>query len=245
MLPVVSRVRVEAARDHVLVIEDVNLERDAWTSGGLDFYVAFGAPGAPRAFDARLLAVNDGEAWAALDDPGLRLEVEQASKRPPDAAPLLGRSQMAGAIVRVEEGALRHAFGPSDMAVVRLRTLLDLPEEDVHGAHEVVVRLGTPGGPPLALRRIEVATDERTGWITRAEAALCGPDADGWPLSLHVTPPLPVPDTAEQLPISPALSLRHASDDLCVRFWTAHRPVAQGLRPRTPGSGLIRSGAGR
>jgi hypothetical protein len=223
MLPVISRVRVEAARDHVLVVEDVNLERDAWTAGGIDLYVAFGAPGAPRAFDARLLAVNDGEAFASLDDAGVAVDVEQASRRPADAAPLLGRSTMAGAILHLDESQLRHALAPSDMAVVRVRTLLDLPAEDATGGREVVVRLGTPAGPALALRRVELASLERAGWVTRAEATLCGPESDGWPLSVHVTPPLEMPARLDQLPIAPVLSLRHASDDLCLRFWTQNR----------------------
>jgi hypothetical protein len=223
MLPVISRVRLEAARDHVLVVEDVNLERDAWTAGGIDLYVAFGAPGAPRAFDARLLAVNDGESFASLDDPGVAVDVEQASRRPADASPLLGRATMAGAILHLEEAQLRHALAPSDMAVVRVRTLLDLPAEDATGGREVVVRLGTPGGPALALRRVELASHERAGWLTRAEATLCGPESDGWPLSVHVTPPLGTPAHLDQLPIAPGLALRHASDDLCVRFWAQNR----------------------
>jgi hypothetical protein len=221
MLPVISRVHVGVARDHVLVVEDVSLERDAWTSGDLELYVAFGAPGAPRAFDAHILAVNDGDAWAPLDDPGAPLPVDLVSRRPPGVAPLLGRATMAGAVVRVDAAALRHALAPSDMAVVRVRTILDLPEEDARGARSVVVRLGTPGGTPLALRRIEVASQERASFITRAEATLCGPEADGWPLSVHLTPSLPPPARLEQLPLAPSLAVRHASDDLCVSFWTA------------------------
>ena len=220
MLPVVARVRIEAARDHVLVIEDVNLEQDAWTSGDLDLYVAFGAPGVPRAFDARLLAVPQGEYFAALDDAGESIPVERATRRPVSAQVLVGRAQMAGAILHVKEAAFRRALARSELATIRIRTLIDLPQEDARTGHEVVMRLGIGEGAPLAVRRIELASVEAAPWIARAEARLCGADADAYPLSISVTPSTPVPSALEHLPIAPLLAVRHASDDLCVRFWT-------------------------
>ena len=220
MLPVIARVRIEAARDQVVVIEEVNLERDAWQSGDLDVYVAFGAPGSPRAFDAHLLAVKEGESLASLDDAGDSIAALAAPRCPVSAQPILGRAQMAGAVLHMEEASLRRAFAASDMATIRTRTLLDLPEEDAQTGRELVVRLGIPGGPPLALRRLELVTTGSRQWVTRAEARLCGPEADAYPLAIQVTPSPTSPQLPRHLPIAPLFSVRHASDDLCVRFWT-------------------------
>src|SRR5580693_3798520 len=69
MLPSVARVRVEAACDRLLVMEDVNLPRGDWVSGGLDLYVAFGAPGVPIAMDAQIGVVIPGTGEGALGEP--------------------------------------------------------------------------------------------------------------------------------------------------------------------------------
>ena len=59
MLPSVARVRVEVARERVVVEEEVALPRGAWSSGGLDLHAAFGAPGTPTAVDAQISAEAD------------------------------------------------------------------------------------------------------------------------------------------------------------------------------------------
>src|SRR5581483_5735357 len=78
MLPTVARVRVEAGRDRVVVVEEVNLPRGEWQSGSIDLYVAFGAPGTPGAVDAHLAAVPNGSLEARPDDPGEAVAVEPA-----------------------------------------------------------------------------------------------------------------------------------------------------------------------
>jgi hypothetical protein len=75
MLPSIARVRVEAARDRVVVLEEVNLPRGDWQSGGLDLFVAFGAPGTPVAVDAKLAPVPVGAVESRPDDPGSRSSV--------------------------------------------------------------------------------------------------------------------------------------------------------------------------
>jgi hypothetical protein len=84
----------------------------------------------------------------------------------------------------------------------------------------VVVRLGAPGGLPLTLSRIQLLSLEAPGWITRAQAALCGPDADTWPLAVTVLPKAGAPAAEPRGSIPPDLAVRHASDDLCVRWWS-------------------------
>jgi hypothetical protein len=217
-LPTIARVRIEAARDRLVVLEDVHLPRGEWDKGDLDLYVAFGAPGAPRAFDARLLPLPQGQLEADADAVGDAIPIERAPHRPPSAQVLVGKPQMSGAILHVADAAFRKALAASDIAVIRVRSLLDLPAEDPRAGREIVVRLGVPGDLPLTLGRVQLVSLEPRAWITRAEAQLCGADADPLPLTIAVSPPIDgAPSRATT--INPRMALRHESDDLCVRFW--------------------------
>lgn len=215
-LPVVTRVRVEASRGHVLIEQELTLARGEWRSGEMDLFVAFGAPGLPRAFDAHLLAVPDGALTPALDDAGEPVITERAARKPSGAVLLLGQPNMAGEVVRVSEPAFRRAVGPSALAALRLRTVLAPPAADAQGGHEVVVRLGISGSAPLSVWRVDVASAEADGWLLRASGHYCGPEADPYPLA--VAGPAAAP--TYPLPAEPLLVARHASDDLCVSYWT-------------------------
>jgi hypothetical protein len=225
MLPSIPRVRIEILKAQLLVIEEVNLPRGEWKSDNLDFYVAFGAPGAPRAVDAQLIAVGDGALEPEEDDAGEALVVDRVPHRPVSAHPLLGRDNMAGVVVHVKREAFARALGPGNMAALRVRTALDLPEEDSDGAHGVVVRLGASRGTPLTLGRITLTAKPGAVSPSRADAHLCGGDADKTPLAIALVPKPPaaaaLPVTA---PIAPVLAVRHATDDLCIRFWTPSPP---------------------
>jgi hypothetical protein len=222
-LPTLSRVRMEVARDRLVLILDVTLPRGEWEKGDLDLYVAFGAPGAPKAFDAHLVPLGADDQDAPLGVQGEAIATERAPHRPPSANLLLGPPSMAGEILHVKEAAYARALAMSGVAVVRVRELLDLPSEDARTGHEIVVRLGAPGGLPITVGRAEVASLDARPWVTRAEARLCGPEADDWPLSIPISPSPPerAQATDSRGTISPRMALRHASDDLCVRFWTA------------------------
>jgi len=220
LLPSVARVRIEVAKERVLVIEEVSLPRGNWAGGDLDLYVAFGSPGVPRALDAHLIPLGDGALEALPTDVGEVVPIERASHRPAHAALLLGRPQMAGTVVHLKESALRRAFAPGKMAALRVRTLLPAPVEDAATGRELVVRLGIDAAAPLTLGRLQlVALEPET--VQRAEAHLCGPDADPWPLALAVVPKPPADPHAPPTPgpIAPVLAVRHASDDLCIRYW--------------------------
>ncbi len=228
MLPSVARVRVEAARDRVVVVEDVNLPRGDWRSGGLDLYVAFGAPGAPNAIDARLASLPQEPADSRPEDSGELMAIEQAVRRTPNAQLLLGRPQMAGAVIHIKEGDLRRAYAVGEVAVLRIRSLLSPPAPDPSGARDVVVRLGIVGDVALTLGRVQVISLEGFNWIRRAEANLCGPEAEGLPLSVAILPKGDSSDAGASPeaksgvgPIVPALAVRHPSDDLCIRWWAA------------------------
>jgi len=224
MLPSVGRVRVEAARDHVVVVEDVNLPRGDWVSGPLDLYIAFGAPGTPLAVDAHLLPASGASSEPRADENGEALAIETAARRTPGTQALLGKSQMAGIVVHVKESQLRREYALGGVAVLRVRSLLPAPGVDADGAHDVIVRLGVSGGVPLTLGRIQMMSRETQPAITRVEAALCGPEATPWPLSVSLLAPAGKgadPAAPRQPPtIAPEMAVRHATDDLCVRWWT-------------------------
>jgi hypothetical protein len=222
MLPRVGRVLVEAAADRVVIVQDVVLPKGDWQSGGLDLYVAFGAPGTPLAIEARLVAPSPGGVDSRPEEAGDAVALERAPRRSAGAQPLLGRPQMAGVVAHVKEAQLRRVYAAGDAAVLRLRSLLMAPAADpATGARDVVVRLGTAGGVPLTLGRIQVASLESRPWVTRAEASLCGPDAvTSWPLTVTVAgkPPGALrPSSRSTIP--PESAVRHASDDLCIRWW--------------------------
>jgi hypothetical protein len=222
MLPRVSRVRVEAARDRVVVLEDVYLPRGEWESGGLDLYVAFGAPGAPIAVDARLIAEGSATVDPHAEAEGDPVTIDRAVRRTPSSQLLLGNPQMAGVVLHVKEAQLRRVYSTADAAVLRVRSLLVAPNVDATGARSVVVRLGISGGLPLTLGRIQVVSLESRPWIIRAEAVLCGSEADPWPLSVTLAGKAAGPATARRsASIAPEAAARHASDDLCVRWWAS------------------------
>lgn len=218
-LAVVARVRVEVAHDHALVTEEITFSRGEWQSGDLDLYAAFGAPGVPRAFDVHLHAVPAGALAPDPADPGEPVLTERAPRRPATARMLLGRSTMAGEVLHVREAALRRAFAATGVAALRVRSFLAPPVADARGGREVVVRLGIDGATPLALGRIEVTSSDGRAFAGPAEAQLCGDSADAYPLAVQLSPSWPVRTVPG--PQEPRFAVRHASDDLCVRYFTA------------------------
>lgn len=222
MLPRVGRVLVEAAADRVVVVQDIILPKGEWESGGLDLYVAYGAPGTPTALDARLVAPSPGGLDARPEETGDVVAIEHAPRRTAGSQLLLGRPQMAGVVVHVKESQLRRVYAAGEVAVLRLRSLLMAPAADpTTGARDVVVRLGAVGGLPLTLGRIQVASLEAQPWVTRAEASLCGPDVVAtWPLTVTVTGKIPgAPRIPARPTIAPETAVRHATDNLCIRWW--------------------------
>jgi hypothetical protein len=217
MLPSLSRVRIEAARDHVTVLEEILFPRGEWQKGGLDLYVAFGSPGTPIAVDATWIGIAPDAEEPSPDATGDALSVEPAVHRTPSTQLLLGPPQMAGVVVHVKEADLRRAYATSELAALRLRSLLAPPAARADGERQVVVRLGIAGGLPLTLGTVQVVSRDPTP-VARAEASLCGPEADPYPLAVSLASPLALPGRGEPL-IAPAMAVRHSSDDLCVRWW--------------------------
>jgi hypothetical protein len=215
MLPSVARVALTSYGPSVAIVEDILIPRGEWKGEALRFHLAYGAPG-PRAVDVRLVPVDDGALEPADGDAGETLPTEKVPRRPANAHPLLGRETMAGVAVAVPPAALTKALARSQMAALRVRALVDPAPPDASGASSVLVRLGASRGTPLALGRIVAAAAPGTAALTKIEATLCGPDADPAPLAAHIVGAPRVRSEA----IAPILAVRHASDDLCLRFWT-------------------------
>jgi hypothetical protein len=218
LLPSIARVKVTSHEKAIAVVEDVSLPRGEWKGESLRFHVAFVAPG-PRAIDAHLLEVGDGELEAEDDEVGEPLPIERAPRRPPDAHPLLGRESMAGVVITVPGASLAKALARGDMASLRIRSLVDVAELDASGASSVVVRLGASRGTPLTVGRVVAGAAPPAAPLAKVEARLCGPDADPHLLAVGQ---VPRPDRTDgEAPIAPVLAVRHATDDLCVRLWHA------------------------
>ncbi|MEO8796256.1 MAG: hypothetical protein ABI551_00090 [Polyangiaceae bacterium] len=224
-LPNVARIRFDVAADHVVVLEEVNLPKGEWAGGDMNLFVAFGAPGLPLALDASIVALADGAIESNPKDAGEPLAFDRAPKRPSNASLLLGSPQMAGVVLRLKEASFKKAVSLGKMAAIRIRSVIALPAVDAQDGRELVVRLGIVGGPPLTLGRLQLAFDGVP--LKRVEAHFCGPDADDYPLSIAVTPKLATSSAQPALPsdgdvrppAAPVLSVRHPSDDLCVRMW--------------------------
>jgi hypothetical protein len=211
MVPSIAHVHLEARGAMIVVTEDVSLPRGAWKNEPLDFHVAFGAPGAPRAIDAHLLAVPDGEIEAPEDDPGEALATWRVARRPPNATTILGRGSMAGVVVHVPPDALGRALAPGNMACLRVRYVVEVAS-DPDGVRRVLVRLGAVDDKPLVLGRITTKLDARPRGASAAAAVLCGPDADRRPLAVG-----PRGKDAPRA-LAPVLVPRRPGDDLCVEL---------------------------
>jgi len=212
MLPSVARVKVTSHATMTLVVEEVNLPRGEWKGEALDLHVAFGAPGPPRAIDVHLVPVADGDLEAEDDVIGEPVPFDRVPRRPLSAHPLLGRDAMAGVVLHLKPEAMKKALAPGNMAALRIRSAIDGTD-----AEGVVVRLGASRGTPLTLGRISVSAGAGAAPLARADARLCGPDADTHSLAVGLSPKPATPSEGEA-PVAPVLAVRHATDDLCVRF---------------------------
>jgi hypothetical protein len=212
----IARIRVDFSRRHVVVVHEVNLAAGAFHGEDVDYFVAFGAPGAPVAFDARLVPVERGALEPSAGNAGLALEWSYATRRPTAARPLVGRGTMSGIALHVPGEALSQALARGGLASLRLRAIHLLPPPSTNGARELVVRLGDDDRGPLALGRVEIAATEPR-FLGRVEARLCRRDGtDGDLLAARVLgrPKDGVPKTAA------ILANRAPSDDVCLRFWS-------------------------
>ena len=206
-----SHVDVLATDEAALATTDLAIARGAWDGLPFDFFVAYGAPALPAAFEARVLAFPTDGVLPAQSAAGEALATSHAYEAPAHAAFSLGRGQAAGQIVRVDAAVLARAFavGSTDRAFLRLRA--------VHrflGAARFVpsclVRLDTPrlGVLPLGAVTVRNDSDKGPGLGAATSAKLCRVDG--------TTVPLRIAQGAPDAGLAPFLTRRQAGEDLCV-----------------------------
>ena len=221
-LPSIARVRIDVASDHIVAIEEVDVPRGDWRAGELVFYVAFGGPGAPLAFDARLLGVPDGALEPADSDVGEKLVTDRAAHRPAIAHELVGAEEMAGMVVHVPEATFRRAAEPGGMAALRLRTLLALPARRRPQRARRPRPARAHEDDPAHARSSERRGDQRRTWdrpcrsapLRRGRRSVAARDWDRTEAGGGRARRVAGAD-------SPLLAVRHPNDDLCIRFWVA------------------------
>lgn len=206
----VARVRIDVSRQRAAVLHEINLARGTFAGDeDVELFVAFGAPGAPRAIDTRLVTVPRAMLEAPREERGVPLVWRYAPRRPTSAAPIVGRGTMAGIAVVVPAELMAKTFASGATAALRVRAVYNLSEM---GERDVVVRLGDGADGPLTLGRLEVATTDDAP--VRVEARACS-DTSLPPLLLRT---FGRAIASRDGALAPVLWPRKAGDDLCVRL---------------------------
>ncbi|MCU0682372.1 MAG: hypothetical protein MUF34_08975 [Polyangiaceae bacterium] len=203
----VARVEVLFRRDAALVTTELTFARSpAYRGAELAAFVAYGAPGLPRAFEARLLPVERGRFSPSDGEAGEALTGTHATHAPDGVALSLGGPNRAGQALRLPAASLQRAFEPSGLAALRLRAVHLLREGSTRAS--LVVRLGAPpGASPYPLGEISLRGDGVA--LRNPSAALCRPAGADLVLALSGAPPPPGALAAPRAP-------RLAGDELCV-----------------------------
>jgi hypothetical protein len=193
----VSRVDVTFKKDAVRVITDVTLEVPP---GAREIFVAYGSPGVPTAFDARLVPVPGDRFSAEPKVEGTALATTHATHAPSSAWLTLGPRTSAGQLVKLDETALR-AAGGAVLVTLRLRSVHATTGRN--GRPRSVLARVSLAGKPLPLGTITVQGE---GLDVSPKVTLCGASTPDVRLSIG----------AGSDGESPALAPRAAGQDLCV-----------------------------
>jgi hypothetical protein len=205
-----SRVDVRLAPVGALVTSDWLLEKGEWTGTSFDVFVAYTAPGLPVAFEALLLPEPADGVLPLLATAGQSLTTHHAPSAPSQTAFSIGRPNLAGQVVRVEDKLLVEAFEGSSRAFLRLRTVVRF-EGGTRFVPSVVVRLETPRLGPVPVGAVTVH-GERGFSVASAQASFC--DLDGGLIPLRLAQSIDTDADAPKLaPFLQKLPPRH---DLCV-----------------------------
>ncbi len=204
----VARVDVLFRRNAALVTTDLTFARGAAYRGGdLAAFAAYGAPGLPKAFEARLVPVERGR-FSPPDGEGEgeALPATHVTQAPDGVALSLGGPHRAGQALRLPAAALARAFEPSGLAALRLRAVHLLRADGPRAS--LVVRLAAPpGAAPFPLGEVSLR-GEGVALLSPA-AALCRPAGPDLALALAGAPPPPGA-------LAPPRAPRSAGDELCV-----------------------------
>ncbi|HEU4411239.1 MAG TPA: hypothetical protein VFS43_38655 [Polyangiaceae bacterium] len=211
----VARVDVLFRRQAALVTTDLTFTRGAYRGGELAAFAAYGSPGLPRAFEARLLPVERGRFSPPLDaDGGEALAAAHATHAPDHAVFSLGGPNRAGQALRLPAAALARALEPSGLAALRVRAVHLLREGGAPAS--LVVRLAAPAGAaPYPLGEVSLRGEGVS--LRAASASLCRPSGPDLALALAGAPPPPGA-------VAPPRAPRSAGDALCVSAELAPPP---------------------
>jgi hypothetical protein len=211
----IARVDVLFRRNAALVTTDLTFTRGASYRGGdLSAYVAYGAPGLPKAFDARLLPVERGRFSPREGDGGEALSAAHATHAPDGIALALGGTVRAGQALRLPAAALGRAFEPSGLAALRVRAVHAL-RSDADRASLVIRLAGPPGSPPYPLGEVSLRGEGVS--LRSPSASLCRPASPDVAL-------VPVGAAPSPGAFAPPRAPRSAADELCVRAEIAPSP---------------------
>lgn len=206
-----SHVDVLASAEAALVTLDLAIQRAGWDGASFDFFVAYGAPGLPAAFEARALVSPDDGVMPLQTTAGEALPTSHAYEAPSHAGFSVGPRQGAGQVVHVDAATLGRVLSPAPTARAFLRL------RAVHrfvGATRfvpgVLVRLDTPrlGVLPLGAVTVRAEGEQALGAAATTSAKLCRVDG--------TTIPLRIAQGASDVGLAPLLTKRSAGEDLCV-----------------------------
>ncbi len=188
----VSRVELIQKRGQILVITDLSFEKTD-RPRDWELFLAYGAPGMPRAFEAELVPVAPDALFARAEAHGAPLVTTHVPAAPSDAEAAIGPREAAGQVVRIPREP-----GTGRFFVIRVRALHAIPARAVEPS--VLVRISHDGST-LPLGPLFVRRDDPK---TVAVANLCG------------GPRLAI--VGEPGGTSPLVAPRQPADELCVRF---------------------------
>jgi hypothetical protein len=203
-----SQVDVRLAEAGAFVTSDWLLDRGSWAGTSFDVFVAYTAPGLPVAFEAAVLPEPTDGVLPRLSVSGQSLSTQHAPGAPSQTAFSIGRPNLAGQIVHVDEGALVAAFGTSGRAFLRLRTVVRF-EGGTRFVPSVVVRLETPRLGPVPVGAVTVRGEGGLS-VAHAEASFCA--LGGAEIALRLAQS-PMSTTGRLAPFLEPLPPHH---DLCV-----------------------------
>jgi hypothetical protein len=178
--------------------------------GPYDVFVAYGAPGIPKAFDAELVPLDPGRFVPEERAHGERLSANHRLSAGDPVALALGSVSSAGQRIAIPDALLDAAVrGPSGLCALRIRAL----HEDIEagGFRSVLIRIAPERGPAPPLGSVHVRSDAEDA---RTSASLCRPGAPEVRLALSSTDDAPPPARAPRTP----------GESLCVRTSRSSRP---------------------
>jgi hypothetical protein len=215
-LPSIAEAKIEVHADTVVVSEDIALPKGDYKHGTLRLFFAFGGPGTPRAVDAHMMPVEEGELEASATASEDKLATEVVPKAPVSANTILGPSVASGVVVTIPEAAFVKATTPGKMAFLRMRWLYDAPSADSEGTRTLLLRVGSSEREPLSLGRIRALPANAKLKIESASAHLCGVNTkEKLELSVWGTTER---YSSEKTTIAPIVAVRHKDDSLCVSY---------------------------